>query len=206
MRLRIDIRIHAQRHWRTLAQFTGHGVQTVELWNRFDIEALHAGRKRIAHFRDALADAREDRVLRAATRRQYAREFATGHDIETRAESREHIEHGKIAVRLDRDMDLRAPARARVCVGVPRIGQRRARIDVKWGAELFGERDGRYAFDVQRAVDVGKCGTSHARVLLGLGNGRGGPRGSSPIVAGRGFEAVIRRQCQRRTRGIRYRR
>ena len=111
---------------------------------------------------------------------------------------------------------------AGVGVSAIRVGQRGARIDVERRAELFGERRGGDAFDVQHAVGVRECGLSHAFGLLtrwpvgsaqwrtisrgGRGGGRRGrgeisdrrrarARAASPDVSG--TSPHRRRRCRR---------
>jgi hypothetical protein len=67
MRFRVDVGIHAQRHRCFLAHRSGDRIQTIELGNRFDVEALDACVERFAHFRGTLANARKHDVFGLAT-------------------------------------------------------------------------------------------------------------------------------------------
>ena len=161
MRLCIDIRIHAQRNRRLLARGLGDFVQRVQFGNRLDVEALHAGIERFAHFSRRLADARKHGVFRFAARSQHARQFTRRDDVEARAQPREHVQHGEIAVRFHGDVDRGAVALAGIGVSLIGVGQRAARIHVERRAELFGQRRGRNAFDLQHAFGAREYGLSH---------------------------------------------
>ena len=172
MRLRVDVRIHAQRHRRLLAHFAPatafrRSSSGIDSTLKHFTPAASASRISSA----CLADAGKHGVLRFAAGGQHARQFAARHDVEAGAEAREHVQHREIAIGLDGDVHGRATAGASAGVRVPRLGERGARIDVQRRAELFGERDGGHAFGVQHAVDVVKCGSSHAKVLLSGGDG-----------------------------------
>ena len=125
MRFRIDVGIHAQRNRRlSCRSFAATSFSACS--SGIDSTLKHftpaSSASRISAAR--LADARKHRVLRLAARGQHARQFARRHDVEARAEPREHVEHGEIAVRLDGDVDLRATARACIGVGAIGLGQR----------------------------------------------------------------------------------
>ncbi len=139
MRFCVDVRIHAQRDGRFFAHFRRHRVQAVEFGNRFDVKAFDASRECLAHLVRMLADAGKHGVFRFAARGQHARQFAARHDVEAGAEACEHIQHREIAIGLDGDVHSRAAAGASACVGIPRFGERGARIDVQRRAELLGE-------------------------------------------------------------------
>lgn len=183
MRLRVDVRIHPQRHGRALAERCRDGVQPVELRDRFDVEALHACFECDAHFVGALADAREHDVPRAAARREHARELAARHDVEARAETREHVQHAEVAVRLHGDVNRRAAAGAGFRVGLVGRGERGARIDEERGAETLGELDGAHALGVERAVDVVECSLSHAGSVIGRRKRRTRARPSACVAS-----------------------
>ena len=136
VRLCIDIGVHPERYRRAGVHRTRNRIQTVEFRCGFDVEATDARCDRAAHFGFGLADAGEKCLLRIAVRLDHAREFSFGDDVESRAETGEHVQHREIRIGLDRVADERIPPRA-TCEEFPKARlERRARIHIAGRAEF----------------------------------------------------------------------
>src|SRR5471032_55240 len=180
MGLGVHVGVDPQRYARGLAHGTGHFVQTMQLRNRFDVEAQDVMRQRQAHFVDALADAGEDHLARIAARRQHAQQLAAGDDVETGALARHQVEDGQVGVGLHGVADQGVAAGAGVGVGGEVGQQRRLRVHIGRGAVLLGDGGKRRALGVQHAIYIGKL--RHKDYCWGTGVDRTGA--ASVLLAG----------------------
>jgi hypothetical protein len=94
------------------AQLGGDHLQALQLVGGFDVEAVHADFQGAAHVFTGLADAGEHHVGTPASG-QYTLQLATGDDVETGAQARQHIQHAQVGVGLDREAhQVLVPCRA----------------------------------------------------------------------------------------------
>ncbi len=126
MSLRIDIGIGADRDARPLAHRARHLLEPLEFFRRFEVEAQDVGSERGAHFIRAFAHPGEDDLAGVTARGEYARQFATGDDVETGSGARQQVQNGKIGIGLHRIADERRPTSERVRVGQIRVDDRTA--------------------------------------------------------------------------------
>jgi hypothetical protein len=95
--------------------------------------------EREPHVGLALADAGEDDLARIAAGRDHAGQFADGHDVEARPQTRQQVQDGDIGTGLDGEADqMLAGVEGRI-EGAPLAFYRSARIDVARGADLRGD-------------------------------------------------------------------
>ncbi len=168
--LGVDVRVHAQRNARHLADRACHLVQAVQLGNRFDVEAQDAVLEREAHFIGALAHARKNHLVRIAAGSDHAQQFTARDDVETGAFARQQVQDGQVGIGLHRVADQRVAPGAGVGKGVEVLQQRGLGIDIGRGAELFGDAGQGRAFGVQHAVQVKEV--RHDLLSRGSGKGR----------------------------------
>ena len=135
MRLRIHIRVHPQADRRDFAHARRHFVQAFQLGGRLDVEAQNTGIQSHAHFRNRLSHAREHDFARITAGSEHTLQFASGHDVETRAQASEYIQDRQVGIGFHRITDQMFPALQRIGELAQVIRQRGARIHIAGGAE-----------------------------------------------------------------------
>lgn len=100
MGARIHVRIDAEGDMGPFAGLDGAQIEDFQLRLGFDVEAIDAGFQRVIHFRHGLADAgKHDAACRHAGCKRAA-QFATGDDVDARAELRQRLQHRLIGIGL----------------------------------------------------------------------------------------------------------
>ena len=154
MSARIHVRIHSQGNGRFHSQFASHLVQAIKLGVGFDIETANAGLQGPLHFPLLLANAGEYDFtgIPAGTKHTFK---LSGRDyVKTGPQTSQHIEHGQIAVRLDRiTHQMRAILQGLIVSTVMAL-QRRPGIDVGWRTKALGDIGNGNVFGVEFAVTV----------------------------------------------------
>ena len=154
MSARIHVRIHSQGNGRFHSQFASHLVQAIKLGVGFDIETANAGLQGPLHFPLLLANAGEYDFtgIPAGTKHTFK---LSGRDyVKTGPQTSQHIEHGQIAVCLDRiTHQMRAILQGLIVSTVMAL-QRRPGIDVGWRTKALGDIGNGNVFGVEFAVTV----------------------------------------------------
>ena len=155
MALCVDVRVDADRD-RGLGAVRGRDhLQPLELGGRFDVEAENPGLERGDDVLARFGDAGEHDAPGVTPGHQHAPEFAAGDDVETRAPTREQVQHREVRVRLDGIADqVRGRRGQRRREGVVLRLDRRARVDVDRSAEARGDVIQRDVLGAQHAVTV----------------------------------------------------
>ncbi len=120
VRLRIDIRVDAERDRRRRTVRLGHLVDAREFGCRLDVEALDVGLERLLDLGAGLAHTGEHHLARVSPGREHACQFSARDDVETRAQFRENAQNSQIAVGFDRVADLMRMPCQRLVVGLKR--------------------------------------------------------------------------------------
>ena len=105
----------------------------------FHIEAFHAGMKRELDFRPRFCPRLKKWFRRVAARRQNARQFAAGDDVETAAQRGEVFDDAQIAVGFNGVADERGKRGKRGLVVFKCVSQRGLAVHIKRCAEFFGK-------------------------------------------------------------------
>jgi len=161
---RIDVRVHAQRDRRGLAEASGNCRDPFQFRRRLDVETGDTLRQREFDFGCRLAHAGENHLARAAAGGQYALEFAAGDDVETGAQPGEGGKDGQVGIGLHGVADQRVAARKAGGEFVPGVGQRALGINIAGRAIFVGDARQGDALGVQFAVADGEeFGSAHER-------------------------------------------
>jgi hypothetical protein len=119
-----------------------------------DVEAADTDLQRAPDLVGALAHTREDDPGRIAAGGQHPLQLADRDDVETRTQSREHVQDREIGVGLDREADQMRMIAKGAFEGAPVAFDRRARIDIAGRAETFGDLGERHILGVEESVAV----------------------------------------------------
>ena len=102
MRLRVDIRIDAQRDRGHLARRDRTGRKKFQLRLGFDVETMDTRREREIHLSRRLADAGKQDLLRRNAGGQRAPQLALGHHVGARPQFGQRLQHGLVRIGLHR--------------------------------------------------------------------------------------------------------
>ena len=148
---RVDVGIHAQRHRGDPPHRSRDRVEALDLGLALDVEAADAGAECRAHLGLRFADAGEDHPLGRPARGEAARELASRHDVEARAQPPQHVEHGEVGVRLYRVAHHVVHAREALVELAEGRFDHAPRVDVAGSAEARRDRRERHAVEGELA-------------------------------------------------------
>ncbi len=156
MRLRIDIRIDADRDSDAAPSARCDLRQQVEFRLGFDVDAQDAGLDRGGQFGGGLADPGKHDLLRRNAGGQHALQLAGRHHVGAGTESRQRRDHALIGIGLDRVADQRRHVGKGVGEDAIMALQRRRRIAIERRTDRVGESGDIYRLGVKPAVAIGK--------------------------------------------------
>jgi hypothetical protein len=163
MRLRVHVRVDAERDRRTLAELACDLRDALQLVLGLEVQAEDSRLERARDLRRGLAHAREQHLARVAAGGEHPRQLPARDDVEAGPEPREQRQHAEVRVGLDRIGHQRAaPGKGAREFAVMAL-DRSARVDVTRRAEAPRNVLERHLLGAQRTVAVGKI---HARTYF----------------------------------------
>jgi len=154
VRFGVHVGVHPQTDGRDPAEFARDTVDTFQLRFRFDVEAENFRVQGVTDFARGLAHAGKNDFAGGSPGSEHARELTAGHNVESAAQAREHIQYRQIGVGLDRIANQMRTRCKRGLKTAVRRGERGPGVHVTGCAA--GRDDGGkcYVFRIQRAVAV----------------------------------------------------
>ena len=100
VRVRIDIRVHADSHTRLLALGNSQLADDLQLWDGFNVETSNVGIQSEVDFPVGLTDTGEDHLRRRETSLQASLNLTAAHAVTTQAALSNQLQQGRINIGL----------------------------------------------------------------------------------------------------------
>jgi hypothetical protein len=139
MALRVDVRVHAERHARLPPERACDLGDAIELSGRLGVDRADVGADRVFKLRAGLADAGEDDIARRESGAERDVDLAAGVRIGAAAERAEQARDRQRRVCLQRVMDRMRIAVERRIDGAIRLADRPRAVDIRGSADTLDD-------------------------------------------------------------------